>query len=103
MKITKQGTCTFTTVTVEGIEIGQIKLNAEVQIISCDDSCKPDFELLDYDEITYMNMQVENTSELFKFHKTLGIDLNREIDRAIEKALTEEVVSDLIKTPYKAY
>jgi hypothetical protein len=103
MKITKRGVTNFTTVIIEGIEIGQIKLNADVQIISYDNGDDFDLELLDYDEITYMNMKVTNTNELFKFHTTLGIDLQREIYRAIEKALTDEVIKDLVKIPYKAY
>ena len=103
MKITKRGVTNFTSVLLEGIEIGQIKLNADVQIASYDNGDEFDLELLDYDDITYMNMEVNNQKELFNFHNTLGIDLNREIYRAIEKALTKEVVSDLIKTPYKAY
>jgi len=102
MKITKRSVVKFTTVLIEGIEIGQIKLNAEVQIASHEDGSDCDFDLLDYDEITYMNMKVENIDELFKFHKTLVINLQSEIQKAIDKLLTDEVVNDIINSTAKA-
>lgn len=97
MKITKNSTMKFTNVLVEGVEVGQIKLNAEVQIMTYGDSEDCDFELIDWKDITYMGMQVDNTSELFKFHKTLGIDLHSEIQKAVDKVFTEEVLEELLE------
>ena len=102
MKITRNGVITLTNVSVEGITIGQIKLNAEVQISNYDDSMEPDFELLDWNDITYMGMKVNDVNELFKFHKTLGIDLHSEIQKAIDKVFTDEVLRDLAKDNFKA-
>lgn len=102
MKITKQGTCTVITASVEGVEIGQIKLNAEVQISTYDDSNNHYFDLLDWSDITYMGMTVDDTKELFKFHKTLGIDLQNEIHKAIDKLFTEDVLDDLLNKNPKA-
>ena len=102
MKISKIGTTTITNVLVEDVTIGQIKLNAEVQICIYDDSMEPDFELLNWGDITYMGMKVDNVSELFKFHNTLGINLQSEILIAVDELFTDEVLRDLAKGTFKA-
>ena len=102
MKITKRSVCKFTTVLVEGIEIGQIKLNVEVQVISHGDDSNSDIEVLDYEDITYMGLKVDDANELFKFHRTLGIDLDYEINKKVKATFNEKVMNDIVYSTARA-
>lgn len=102
MKITKKNVVKFTTVLVEGVEIGQIKLNVDVQIISYEDGSKADIEILDYEDMTYMSLKVENQDELLKFHRTLGINLDQEINKKVKATFNEKVINDITNSTARA-
>jgi hypothetical protein len=78
------------------IEVGQVKLTAECQVfISKEDSGEldADFNLLDYNNITYMGMPVDGYKgwqKIKDFHSELGIDLQQLVHNEYDKVIDKE-------------
>jgi hypothetical protein len=87
------------------IEVGQVKLDAVCQaFISQDEDTgelEGDFDFMDYSNITYMGMHVDDYKGILKlkeFHKDLGIDLEKLIDDEFDKVMTKEFQQVFIST-----
>jgi hypothetical protein len=86
------------------IEVGQVKMKAVGQAFIYKDKksgkLEGDFEFIDYTNITYMSMPIENHGGMEKlkiFHNDLGINLTKLIDDEFNKVVTEEFKQNFIK------
>jgi hypothetical protein len=93
------GESKFTNLTIKNIEVGSIKTDVEIQIISYFNKLnKTEFEVevVDISDLTYMGMTVTSTSKIIDFHKELGINVWEEIDKKVKLILTEEKLIEII-------
>lgn len=83
------------------IEIGALKLVAEVQAIIYKDKEGEggvDIDVMDYDKIMYNGISVTIWSEFRDHHLKMGMNLNGEIQKSIDAQFSDDVKKDLIKT-----
>ena len=87
------------------IEVGQVKLNAVCQAFIHRDresgELEGDFEFIDYNDITYMGMPIENYDGMKKlkaFHSELGINLDSLLNGEFDKIMTDEFQKVFIST-----
>jgi len=87
------------------IEVGQVKLNAVCQaFISQSDETgelEGDFEFIDQDKITYMDMPIKGYDawkKLKEFHLEFGVNLQKLIDVEFDKVMTDEFQKVFIST-----
>ncbi len=75
------------------IQIGDLKLNVLSQIvISQNDDLEIvyDNDIVDYEDITYMDKEIKNWREFCNFHSSIGIDFSYKIKEEIKKNLSEK-------------
>ena len=93
------------------VEIGQIKLDVVYQLCIFPSKVlgklEYDMDLMDYENVTYMGMEVEGYkgfNKLKDFHLELGIDLNKLLNEASEKLDPQDLekwVNDNFKDSFK--
>lgn len=86
------------------VEIGSVKATVVTQIIvhkNEDGSNRGESEVIDYTDISFMGMPIDNGYDGFKKFKShmdgMGVDINDILDRASEEILTKEEIDIIVK------
>ena len=94
MKITHS--CLLVTVVVP-VEVGGFKASVEVQV--CKGSNSPSFDLawVDYEGTpTFMGVEISDLRRFEEFFKSMGLNLNSEVEKQYRAILTEDVMKGII-------
>jgi hypothetical protein len=84
------------------VQVGELKarLQAAVWVHKKDDGNTYDCEFMDTLNITYMGIEIkgyEDWTKFKKFHKEMGIDFDKALDKEFEKVMTKERLDKLVK------
>ena len=86
------------------IEVGQVKLNALAQAYVGRDSksgeITGDFEFMDQETTTYMDMPVSGFDawkKLKEFHLEFGVDLQKLIDKKFDEVVNDDFKKEFLK------
>ena len=86
------------------LEVGQVKATAVTQAfiyINNEGKLDGDFDLVDYENISYMDMPIEGGAgfkKLKEFHTDLGINLDKLLEEKYSLVITEEFVLEFMKS-----
>ena len=86
------------------LEVGQVKATAVTQAfiyINNEGKLDGDFDLADYENITYMDMPIEGYAgfkKLKEFHTNLGIDIDKLLEEKYNLVINEEFKLEFMKS-----
>ena len=86
------------------LEVGQVKATAVTQAfiyVNNEGKLDGDFDLVDYEDISYMDMPIEGGAgfkKLKEFHTDLGINLDKLLEEKYSLVITEEFVLEFMKS-----
>ena len=80
------------------VEVGSVKTTCLYQIcyyknIEKGNECKPDIDLIDFEDMTYMGVEVKDWFKLKALHLEMGIDLDKQI-RELTLPIVQEYVDN---------
>lgn len=85
------------------VQVGELKMNVIHQVCvysGKDGVITNDIDLMDHTDVTYHGVPLDNTYSAWRkfvdFHKEMGIDFDKLVDEAIEKAFDSKKVDLLV-------
>ena len=90
------------------VTVGQIKLNNIYQLSIYkglnDNKIHYDIDDIDYQDVTYMGMEIDGFkgfNRLREFHKGLGIDIDKEIEKVSSEKLSPNELDEWIEENFR--